>query len=287
MTGTFSVPGLITGRDSMIGMARNESAEIGVQTLEITPGGELRAVVQVTNLAGHYLPTGVGFRRMFIEFLVRDAEGNVLWASGRTNNLGAIVKGTTNEVLPSEEPLLNPDSFQPHYQTITSDEQAQIYEEVIKDSAGDVTTSFLRRVNEVKDNRIRPKGFDPAVFESPFFSPYIQALAELHGEEKFDPYYTDPELTGADVIEYLIGLDSETLGRVHDVQATLYYQSMPPSYLQERFGDASAGPAENDEIKRLYYITSHLNVEDTVDSEGAQVIKDWKLVLVRAARVLE
>ena len=287
MTGTFSVPGLITGRDSIIGMARNDSAEIGVQTLEITPGGELRAVVRVTNLAGHYLPTGVGFRRMFIEFLVRDAEGNVLWASGRTNNLGAIVRGTTNEVLPGEEPLLNPDSFQPHYQTITRDDQAQIYEEVIKDSAGDVTTSFLRRVNEVKDNRIRPKGFDPAVFESPFFSPYIQALAELHGEEKFDPYYTDPELTGADVIEYLIGLDSETLGRVHDVQATLYYQSVPPSYLQERFGDASAGPAENDEIKRLYYITSHLNVEDTLDSEGAQAIKDWKLVLVRAAKALE
>jgi hypothetical protein len=285
--GTFSVPALITGRDSMVGMARNESAEIGVETLEITPGGELRAVVRVANLAGHYLPTGVGFRRMFIEFIVRDAEGNVLWASGRTNNLGAIVRGTTNEVLPSEEPLLNPDSFQPHYRTITRDDQAQIYEEVYEDSAGNVTTSFLRRVNEVKDNRIRPRGFDPAFFESPSFSPYIQALAELHGEEKFDPYYTDPELTGADVIEYLVSLDNETLSRVHDVQATLYYQSMPPSYLQQRFGDAGVGPAENDEIRRLYYITSHLNVEDTVDSDGAQVLNDWKLVLVRAARELE
>ncbi|HVY54930.1 MAG TPA: hypothetical protein VHC46_04150, partial [Thermodesulfobacteriota bacterium] len=172
-------------------------------------------------------------------------------------------------------------------QTITRDDQAQIYEEVIKDSAGDVTTSFLRRVNEVKDNRIRPKGFDPAVFESPFFSPYIQALAELHGEEKFDPYYTDPELTGSDVIEYRIPLGSDTMSRVHDVQATLYYQSMPPTYLQERFGDASAGPAENDEIKRLYYITSHLNVEDTAGGEGTQVIKDWKLLLTRTSKNLD
>jgi hypothetical protein len=288
MTGTFSVPGLITGRDSMVEMARNETAVIGVETLETTPDGRLRAVVRVDSLVGHYLPTGVGFRRMFIEFLVRDAEGNVLWASGRTNGLGAIVKGTTNEILPSEEPINNPDDqFQPHYQTITRDDQAQIYEEVIEDSEGNVTTSFLRRANEVKDNRIRPKGFDPAVFNSPFFSPYIQALAVLHGEERFDPHYTDIDLTGSDVIEYLVTLDSETLSRVRDVQVTLYYQAIPPSYLQERFMDASAGPAESDEIKRLYYITSHLNVNDAADGEGRDIIQDWKLPLTGTTRALD
>jgi hypothetical protein len=287
MTGTFSVPPLITGRDSIVGMARNETAEIGVENLEITPAGELRAVVKVTSLVGHYLPTGVGFRRMFIEILVRDKDANVLWASGRTNDLGVLVKGITDVALPSEEPLLNPDSFQPHYQTITSDDQVQIYEEVFEDSDGNITTSFLKRVNELKDNRIRPKGTDPEFFANPAFSPYTQALAVLHGEERFDPHYTNPALTGSDVIEYLINLDDETLSRVHDVQATLYYQSIPPSYLQQRFRDASAGPAESDEIRRLYYITSHLNVDDAVDGEGRQVIQDWKLFLVRAARALE
>ena len=29
------------------------------------------------------------------------------------------------------------------------------------------------------------------------------------------------------------------IGRADHVQATLYYQSIPPSYLQERFADAS------------------------------------------------
>lgn len=287
LLGTFSVPGLITGKDSMVGMARNETATLDVESLGITPDGKLRAEVLVTNLAGHYLPTGVGFRRIFIEFLVRDAEGNILWASGRANELGAIVRGTTNEVLPSEEPLLNPDSFQPHYQTITEDDQVQIYEEVVEDSDGNVTTSFLMRVNEVKDNRIRPKGTDPQFFDNPALSPYTQALAVLHGEERFDPHYTDIDLTGSDVIEYLISLDAETLSQVHDVQVTLYYQAIPPSYLQQRFQDASVGPAENDEIKRLYYIASHLNVGEAVDVDGMQVIRDWKLFLVSATRTLE
>ncbi len=288
LTGTFSVPGLITGRDSMARMAQKETAEIGVESLEITPDGRLRAEVKVTSLAGHYLPTGVGFRRMFIEFLVRDRDGNVLWASGRTNRLGVLVRGTSDEVLPTEEPLLNPETaFQPHYQTITRDDQVQIYEEVYKDSEGDVTTSFLRRVTEVKDNRIRPKGTDPEFFANPALSPYEQALAELHGSVKFDPYYTDAALTGADVVEYRIDLDGETLSRVHDVRVSLYYQAIPPSYLQERFNDASAGPAENDEIRRLYYITSHLNVDNSVDSEGAPVLKDWKIPLTSATRALD
>jgi len=221
------------------------------------------------------------------EFLVRDAEGNLLWASGRTNGLGALLKGTTDEVLPSEEPILNPDSFQPHYQTITRDDQVQIYEEVDEDSDGNVTTSFLRRVNEIKDNRIRPKGTDPEFFDNPALSPFTQALAVLHGEERFDPHYTDRELTGSDAIEYLITLPGDTLDRVHDVQVTLYYQAIPPSYLQERFRDAGVGPAENDEIKRLYYITSHLNVNGAADGESSQVIKDWKIFLTSGTRALE
>jgi hypothetical protein len=45
------------------------------------------------NLAGHGFPTGVGFRRAFIELVVKDASGKVVWGSGRTNELGVIVVG--------------------------------------------------------------------------------------------------------------------------------------------------------------------------------------------------
>ena len=287
MTGTATEPNLVTGARSMIDMAKAETADIDIEALEVTPEGELRAEVKVVNKVGHYLPSGVSFRRVFIEFLVRDMEGNVLWASGRTNSIGAILNGTTDEVLATEEPLKNPEAgFQPHYQIITDEDQVQIYQEIIEDSDGNLTTSFLRRFEAVKDNRLRPKGYNPNLFNI-FQSEFIKALSETHGEAANDPYFTDPEFTGADRIEYLISLDENTLSQVHDVKVTLYSQSIPPYYLQDRFNDANQGAAEKSEIERLYYLTSHLNVEELVDEKGEQVLKDWKLYITSQTTVLE
>ncbi len=288
MTGTATVPALITGRNSMLDMAQHETASVEIQALEKTADGKLQAVVLVTNKVGHYLPSGVGFRRVFLEFLVRDAAGNLLWASGRTNDLGAILDGITDQVLPNEQPLNFPEvPFQPHYQTIESGNQVQIYQELVEDAEGHLNTSFLRRVKEVKDNRLRPKGFDPAVFaNNP--SPFIQQLAELPGAEQFDPYYTNPQLTGADQIEYVIPLDAETLARVDHVQVSLYNQSIPPFYLQELFRDANRGPGKQNDIQRLYHLTSRLNVDAVTDGQGQPVLQDWKLLIaVPQTRQLE
>jgi hypothetical protein len=137
MTGTAMVPSLITGRNSMLEMAKNETASLDIPVLEKTADGKLRAVVLVANKTGHYLPSGVGFRRVFLEFLVLDAAGNLLWASGRTNDLGAIVYGITDQVLASEQPVKFPEvPFQPHYQTIERGDQVQIYQELIEDRRG-------------------------------------------------------------------------------------------------------------------------------------------------------
>src|SRR5262249_15448980 len=161
-------------------------------------------------------------------------------------------------ILDSEQPVKFPAApIQPHYQVIEAGNQVQIYQELIRDSDGLLTTSFLHRVDIVKDNRIRPKGFDPEFFAANP-SPYIQELAVLHGEEANDPYYVDPKLTGADRIEYRVALDPDTLARADHVEATLYSQSIPPSFLQQRFADAARGPGNKDDIQRLYYLTSHL-----------------------------
>lgn len=279
MTGIATVPSLITGRNSILDMAKSETAAVDIQVLQKTADGKLRAVILVTNKTGHYLPSGVGFRRVFLEFLVRDAGGNLLWASGRTNELGAILDGTTDQVLPSEEPEKFPGApLQPHYQIIERGDQVQIYQELVKDSAGNLTTSFVRRFEEVKNNRIRPKGFDPAVFaQSP--SPFIRELAEPHGAERLDPYYVDPQLTGADQIEYVIPLAADTLARVAEVQVSLYSQSIPPFYLQDRFRDANRGPSQEDDIQRLYHITSHLDVNAVTDDQGQRVLQGWKLLI--------
>jgi hypothetical protein len=274
---------LFTGFESMLEMAEKETATVAIERLERREG-YLRGVVRVENRTGHYLPTGVGFRRIFVELLVLDREGTILWASGRTNELGFLLDGISERVLESEQPVRFVDApIQPHHQLIDSGDQVQIYQELIRDSEGMLTTSFLRRVEEIKDNRVRPKGFDPRFFaESP--SPYIQQLAVMHGEEANDPSYFDPRFTGADQIEYRIPLDPETLASVHRVRATLYYQSIPPFYLQERFRDASQGPGHRDDIERLYYLTSHLNLDGATNEKGEPVLGGWKLKIAGDTR---
>lgn len=286
MTGSGVTPPLITGRESMLEMAANETAEVTVQAFRKTADDQLTADILVTNQVGHFLPSGVGFRRIFLEVLVRDRNGEIVWASGRTNDLGAILDGTSENVLPSEQPVKNPDSpFQPHYDIITDGGQVQIYQELITDSAGNLTTSFMRRVHHVKDNRLRPRGFDPRVFlDNP--SPYIQLLGEIDGRAAKDPYYSDPDLTGADQITYRMAMDPTTLSRVDHIQVTLYSQSIPPFYLQERFRDANVGPKRQDHIQRLFYLTSHLNTQAT-DSNGTTYIDGWKLKVAQACRTLD
>jgi hypothetical protein len=276
---------LFTGLESMLEMAQQDTATIELSGLQRTSEG-LRAVVTVNNLTGHDLPTGVGFRRMFLEVLVLDAQGAVLWASGRTNELGFLVDGVSDEVLPSEQPGRFPAAPpQPHHQIIDSGDQVQIYQELIRDSDGMLTTSFLRRVETIKDNRVRPKGYDPQFFaRSP--SSYIRELAVLHGEEAHDPHYVDPRLTGSDEIEYRIPLDLAALGRADRVQATLYYQAIPPFYLQERFADAAQGPGHQDDIQRLHYMTSHLNVGAATNEDGEPVLAGWKLRITGETRAV-
>ncbi len=268
MTSSSTQPALITAADSMATMAAGSTAALDVTDLTIQ-GTQLRATLLVTNKVGHYLPSGVGFRRVFIEFIVADADGNPLFASGRTNELGAILDGVTSDVLATEQGANNT-QFQPHYQTITAGNQVQIYEEVTFDSAGVRTTSFLRRVDHRKDNRLRPKGFDPQVFlSSP--SPFIRELGDFDGSEGSDPHYTDKTLTGSDEIVYQVDLSSADIARVARVTARLYSQSIPPYYLQQRFGDALVGPANKNHIQRLYYLTSHLNAGSNTP------IPNWKL----------
>ena len=153
----------------------------------------------------------------------------------------------------------------------------QIYQELVQDSAGQLNTSFLRRFKEVKDNRLRPKGFDPAVFaKNP--SPFIQQLAELPGQERFDPYYTDPQLTGADQIEYLSSLWMQKPWRV-SIRCRCRCIASPSHLFTSSSGSKTRnrGPGKKNDIQRLYYLTSHLDVNAVTDDQGQPVLQAWKL----------
>ena len=116
----------------------------------------------------------------------------------------------------------------------------------------------------VKNNRLLPKGWR-------LDGPYANVTGP-HGEAEKDPEYVNKlGSSGADTITYRIALDDRTREAVA-VIAVLYYQSIPPYYLRERF-TIGQGP----ETKRLAYITSHLSIEQTP-------LEDWKLALACAAR---
>lgn len=284
MTKSDVQPSLITGNESMREMATKETADVNIVSLKIKDN-QLNASVKVTNKTGHFLPSGVGFRRVFLEFVVKDKQGNEMWASGKTNELGVILKGLSNNPLNSEKGGKGTTAYQPHYQVITAQDQVQIYQELIKDSNGYLTTSFLRRVEDVKDNRLRGRGYDPKMFlNNP--SPYIQILGELIGNVTSDKYYYDPKFTGSDVIDYQINFDANAIQNIGSVSVKLYNQSIPPAYLQDRFSDANVGPSEKTDIQRLFYISSHLNTES--DELGqTNAIKNWKTYLTGDCKTIK
>lgn len=274
-----TTPALVTGANSIVEFAREQTAKVELASLVIDPSsGQLEAEVVIENLAGHYLPSGVGFRRVFVEFVVEDQDGAPIWASGRTNALGVIVEGTGDTVLATEYGRPDSTEFQPHYQIIEREDQVQIYQELVEDSDGVLTTSFLRRVEPVKDNRIRPKGFDVAVFER-HPSPFVRLLAQeiRHMPSFADPDYSDPARSGRDVLRYRFTLTSAQVEQIGRVTVRLFNQSIPPSYLQQRFADAEHGP-DRREIQRLHWLTSHL------DTGADSPIADWKLFVAGDCR---
>lgn len=270
-------PALITGRDSMIEMATQQTAKVHIKDLSWSKDNILNLAVEVENLTGHFLPSGVGFRRVFVETVAHSKAGEILWASGRSNDLGVILQGATEQPLVTEKGGQGQTKYQSHYQVIDQQTQVQIYQEIIQDSSGHNTTSFLRRVADKKDNRIRGKGFDPK-FYLDSQSPYIQMLGVLLGEAAKDPDYYDKTKTGSDRFTYQMNLSAAQKADFSHVTVKLYNQSIPPMYLQDRFSDASIGPAEKDDIGRLFYMTSHLNTE-TKTADGKQPIKNWRFYI--------
>src|SRR5882724_5174106 len=131
---------------------KTQAAKVTITRLDATPNG-LAVDVHVENLGGHKLPTAYPSRRAWLHFTVRDGNGRVVFESGALNPDGSIA-GNDND----EDPL----KFEPHYREITSAEQVEIYEPILKDAQGRVTTGLLHAVGYLKDNRLLPTGFDKA-----------------------------------------------------------------------------------------------------------------------------
>ena len=90
--------------------------------------------VSVRNLTGHKLPTGYPARRSWLHVTVRDQGGRMVFESGAVQASGAIA-GNDNDA--------DATRYEPHYEEIRTADQVQIYESMMVDGAGAVTTGLL------------------------------------------------------------------------------------------------------------------------------------------------
>jgi hypothetical protein len=256
---------------NVVRQARQSTAKVDVSAT--VAGSTVIADVGVLNLTGHRLPSGVGFRRAWIELKLTDLDGKLVWASGATNRNGEIVdeRGT---VLPTEYFSRDGNGKQ-RYQThfdeahpITRADQVQIFEELTLDKSGTITESFIRRDHHLKDNRLLPQGWRKGGLPGIVLpANWLDATHPKGAYVTSDPRYADGK--GRAVVTYRITLPPGTDASRLRVAATLWSQSWEPSFKRER--THGSGPAAT----RLRYLLSNLRLDGTP-------LADWKLQIASA-----
>jgi hypothetical protein len=209
--------------DATIGRTLNQLAGQSAE-LTVTPvrtGDLLMVTVDVVNLAGHKLPSGLPSRRAWLHLLVTKGGGAVVFESGKPTSEGRIEGNDADQDL---------STFEPHYDLITSSDQVQIYEPIMLNTDGEVTYTLLRADSYAKDNRLLPAGFDKATAE-PDFAVYGSALGDLDFQG------------GSDQVVYEIGI-GEVAGTLR-VTAELLFQSVSPPFV------ADLAETDTDLVKRF------------------------------------
>jgi len=246
---------------NIVAQAERTTATVAVRAH--VAGRRLIADVEVINLTGHRFPTGVGFRRAFLDVEVRDSskppDVSPIFASGRSDARGRIL-GTNGLPLRSEtfaEDAGRHQAYQEHFDEahpITNGDQVEIFEELAQDANARFTTSFLRRDHEVKDNRILPIGWT-RTGPAPDLPPYFLEATFPKGRAASDPRYADGK--GHAIVRYIIALPPDVNASRLKIVARLYYQSFAPYFLEAR--TSGNGPA----AQRLAALVRNLDLHGT------------------------
>lgn len=169
--------------------------------------------VSLTNLTGHKFPGGFPNRRAFVQVLAITTEGDTLFNSGAWDDLYEVIGH-------------DPD-YEPHHNVVRQQDQVQIYEFVMGDVNYGVTTTLLRAVHRLKDNRLVPQGYS--------LSHPSQDTTAVAGLALTDPDFNHDadgvEGNGGDVVHYHIPMNG--YGGPVEVKAKVWFQQVPPRWNQE------------------------------------------------------
>jgi len=178
---------------------QTKSARVSIQDATVT-AGRLQAEVSVENLTGHKLPSAFPSRRAWLHFSVKDRNGNPVFESGALNPDGSII-GNDNDA--------DPHKYEPHYPEITSSDQVEIYEDILGDAMGQVTTGLISGVRYLKDNRLLPNGFNKNGVPHD-----VAVVGEAYDDPKF--------IGGGDTIHYSVPVG--TAAGTFTISVELWYQ---------------------------------------------------------------
>jgi len=179
----------VTAADFDESIARNReflktSASIELQNTSLSDN-KINVDVKINNLSGHKLPSGYHSRRAYLHVLVIDSAGKVVYENGKMEDDGSIL-GVSEDA--------NPNSYEIHYDKITSATQVQVYQAIPGDADGKITHSLLAATQFVKDNRLTPLGFNK--------NSVPEDVAVIGGAK------TDNDFNnGADTVTYEIAVD--------------------------------------------------------------------------------
>ncbi|HEV2618531.1 MAG TPA: hypothetical protein VGU23_01165, partial [Acidobacteriaceae bacterium] len=178
---------------------QTQAAKVTIESVDSIPG-KVTLGVLAQNLSGHKLPTAFPSRRAWLHLMVKDANGHIVFESGKLRADGSIVGNANDE---------DPTKFEPHYREITKPDEVEIYEPILADAEGRVTTGILSAARYAKDNRLLPAGFDKASADGDI---------KVVGDAVNDPGFTDR----GSRIRYVVPIGN-TKGRL-SIVAELWYQ---------------------------------------------------------------
>lgn len=203
--------------NSTYDMLQNRSIKLQIEALDRTLDTAFVELI-LENKAGHKFPSGYPSRRAFIRVSAVTPEGDTIFQSGNWDS---------NFEVHGQDPV-----FEPHYQTIRSEDEVQIYEMVVADINGNRTTVLEYMDHHIKDNRLTPKGFTTT-------APEYDTVA-IVGAALNDPDFNkdgETEGTGTDKIYYNIPINGYT--GFFTVTAGFYYQTAPPRWMEEMFAEST------------------------------------------------
>ena len=219
------------GFDEQIALTQNflgSATSVNVPAL-VTNGDNLEFDVEVTNNAGHKVPTAYPSRRAWLHVVVKSA-GNVIFESGKPDSRGYISTDAARLKADcmSAHKLDGFDTslcYEPHRDVIDDESQVAIYETVLGDVNGNITHTLLQGARYLKDNRIPPSGFTNSKAATIEAQTIPSGVA---GDDNFNCVGTT-EGCGMDTVRYQVNTEGQT--GPYTVEVELLYQATQPAFV--------------------------------------------------------